>query len=278
VLPSYESLCKYAFDAGSECRPDSGCRRCPRAAELVASEARELFESRDAQEEALAAAERLVAVSRCVAEACVAWSGRRATVVHPISGPGSIQAADPTGPVLLVSSRWTENKGLALLEPLCQALEHRHVVITERGLPPAVRNRLRQYEHVRVVNSPMTELIEGAGVLLVPSQWPEPFGRVAYEGLAAGVPTLAAAVGGLTEFVPPGQLVRPPGSLQAWVEAVRRLEDPLAWEDARRTGLAAARALHSDSARRLEAVLYEAAAVVTGSDGVQTGRLRAGTG
>jgi hypothetical protein len=59
---------------------------------------------------------------------------------------------------------------------------------------------------------------------------------------------------------------------------VRRLEDPLAWEDTRRTGLAAARALHSDSARRLEAVLYEAAAVVTGSDGVQTGRLRAGTG
>ncbi|MDX6511322.1 MAG: hypothetical protein QOE36_826, partial [Gaiellaceae bacterium] len=42
VLPSYESLCKHAFDAASACTPRSGCRTCPAALGLAPEERREL--------------------------------------------------------------------------------------------------------------------------------------------------------------------------------------------------------------------------------------------
>jgi glycosyltransferase involved in cell wall biosynthesis len=42
-------------------------------------------------------------------------------------------------------------------------------------------------------------------LLVVPSEFEEPFGMVAIEGMAAGVPVLATRRGGLPEFVLPGQ-------------------------------------------------------------------------
>jgi glycosyltransferase involved in cell wall biosynthesis len=272
LLPSYEGLCKYAFDTGSRCRPESGCRDCPRAAELDASEAAELRESRQAHKRALTAADRLVAPSRTVAEACATWTGREPEVIPPVTGAEPLQPARVEGFVLLAASRWNENKGVALLEPLCRALGPRGMVVTEPGLPDPVRDSLRRLDHVRMVTGTMDQLLPRAGALLVPSQWPEPFGRVAFEGLAAGVPTLASAVGGLAEFVPPGQLVAPAASVRAWVRSVRRLEEPAAWEAARRAGVAAARALIVDPPlARLEAVVYEA----TGRDRDGAGGLRA---
>jgi hypothetical protein len=171
-------------------------------------------------------------------------------------------APHPRGPILLVASRWIKNKGLDLLVPLCRALDHREVWVTEHGLSSGLRADLTHLEHVRLVgNLPMGRLLSGAGVLLVPSRWPEPFGRVAFEGLAAGVPTLASAVGGLREFVPPAQLVEPPDLVPAWIAAVRRLEHEASWRAARRDGIAAASAvMRRAPLARLEDVIREVAA------------------
>jgi glycosyltransferase involved in cell wall biosynthesis len=163
--------------------------------------------------------------------------------------------------VLLVATRWSENKGLGLLAALGRALAPRRVAVTADGLPGSARAALRRLENVRVVaNAPMPELLRDARLLLVPSQLPESFGRVAFEGMAAGVPTLAAGVGGLREFVPAGQLVEPPGSVDAWTAAVRRLDEPAAWNAARAAGRAAARAVVADPPPgRWERILAEAA-------------------
>lgn len=64
-----------------------------------------------------------------------------------------------------------------------------------------------------------------AGVAVVPSVWPEPFGMVAVEAMAAGVPVVAAAGGGLAEIVVDGvtgALVRP-GDPAGLARAVRDL-------------------------------------------------------
>lgn len=64
-----------------------------------------------------------------------------------------------------------------------------------------------------------------AGVAVVPSVWPEPFGMVAVEALTAGVPVVASATGGLIDIVDDevtGLLV-PPGDADALAAAVRRL-------------------------------------------------------
>ncbi len=49
------------------------------------------------------------------------------------------------------------------------------------------------------------ELMGDASVLIMPSEWHEPFGRVVIEAFAKGTPVVAARMGGLTELVTAGQ-------------------------------------------------------------------------
>jgi glycosyltransferase involved in cell wall biosynthesis len=64
-------------------------------------------------------------------------------------------------------------------------------------------------EHVtflgRVPAAEMPRLMHEADVLLVPSQWPEPFARVVLEGMASGLVVVATRLGGTSEIVVDGR-------------------------------------------------------------------------
>jgi len=49
------------------------------------------------------------------------------------------------------------------------------------------------------------ELLREADVLIVPSLWPEPFGMVGIEAASVGLPAVAYAVGGIVDWLRPGQ-------------------------------------------------------------------------
>jgi D-inositol-3-phosphate glycosyltransferase len=128
----------------------------------------------------------------------------------------------------------------------------RHDVAAELKRLPNVTLRLAPGE--------ISDVLDGAAALIVPSQLDEPFGRVAFEGLAAGVPTLASDAGGLRETVPPAQRVAPRDDPGAWAMAIRKLEDPLLWQGARDAGVAAAgRVVAGRSLERIEDGLMAAA-------------------
>jgi glycosyltransferase involved in cell wall biosynthesis len=261
LLPSYEALCKYAFDAGSACLPACGCRDCEAAHALGPQERRELERARREHTWALSAASALVAPSQAMADAVERWTNRRPDVVPPvITTPGRVRAS-PKGHVLLAAARWRPNKGLGLLLPMAASLSPRRVVLTELGLPPPIRRSLERLPGVEVrACAPIEKHLEGAFAVLVPSLWPEPFARVAFEAMAAGVPTLASPVGGLGELVPSEQLVSPHDDPNAWAHAVRALEDPSGWREASERGLAAAEALLvPNPAARLEEIVVRAA-------------------
>jgi glycosyltransferase involved in cell wall biosynthesis len=83
---------------------------------------------------------------------------------------------------------------------------------------------------VLVPVGPIDALLAGAALVLVPSLWDEPFGRVAWEALARGVPVLASAAGGMAEHVPPELLVAPREDAAAWAAAIGALlGDEAAW-------------------------------------------------
>lgn len=75
------------------------------------------------------------------------------------------------------------------------------------------------------------ELLGDADLLVVPSQWPEPFGRVGPEAGVAGVPAVAFDVGGVRDWLTPGANghlapgERPDGAGLA-AAIVRALRDP----------------------------------------------------
>ena len=226
VLPSFESLCKHAFSATSDCAPEHDCASCPATARLPVGERGAMLASRVAHEHALSAAAELVAPGPALASACEAWAGRRPVVVAPVSPPLSPpRHAEPDGPVVAAAGRWSPNKGRDLLAGICRALAPRKVVVTDEGLA-GERDALAALANVRLARAPVRELLAGASVALVPSQWPEPFGRVAFEALAAGVPVVASAVGSLPSFVPAEGLIEPGAPIADWAAVVARLTDP----------------------------------------------------
>jgi glycosyltransferase involved in cell wall biosynthesis len=91
-----------------------------------------------------------------------------------------------------------------------------------------------------------SELIREADLVAVPSLWPEPFGLVGIEAGCLGVPAVGFAVGGITDWLIPGQsgelAPAAPPTAEGLSDAIRRaLADPVhhqklrigAWEVAR---------------------------------------------
>ncbi len=68
------------------------------------------------------------------------------------------------------------------------------------------------------------ELAE-ASIVAIPSLWPEPFGLVGIEALAAGRPVVASATGGVEEWLDDGRtgLCVPAGDAKALAEALSEL-------------------------------------------------------
>ncbi|MEK6950173.1 MAG: glycosyltransferase family 4 protein [Nanoarchaeota archaeon] len=68
--------------------------------------------------------------------------------------------------------------------------------------------------HAAVPQENVPALYAQADLVVFPSLWPEPFGRIALEAQASGVPLIASATGGIPELVSPGKglLVEPGNS------------------------------------------------------------------
>jgi glycosyltransferase involved in cell wall biosynthesis len=265
-LHGYETLCHWRFVLGSTCVPASRCRACPRTIALAPAERAARIAHADGHAAALRTAAALVAPSSVLADAAEASCGRRPEVIAPVSSAPSLVAADPDGPVLAVSSLWTRDKGADLLAPIARRLERGRRLVVQAGdgghhVPLPTELAMLPNVEVRTAPAETSELLPGSSVLLVPSQMPDPWPRVAFEGMAAGVPVLASDTGGLRESVPDAQRVRPHDDPEAWVYALNRLRDPEAWAQARARGRAAAVAiLASRPIARLVAAIEAAAA------------------
>jgi len=64
-----------------------------------------------------------------------------------------------------------------------------------------------------------------ADIIVFPSLWPEPFGRIAIEAMAAGKPVIGSAIGGIKEIIIPGTgMVVEPGKVEHLREAIKILQ------------------------------------------------------
>jgi glycosyltransferase involved in cell wall biosynthesis len=64
-------------------------------------------------------------------------------------------------------------------------------------------------------------------IVIIPSQWEEPFGRIALEAMLSQVPVIASKTGGLPESVGDGGiLIDDYGNVDRWVEAIEKVSTP----------------------------------------------------
>jgi glycosyltransferase involved in cell wall biosynthesis len=162
--------------------------------------------------------------------------------VHPDPGPGSgaggyaiyVGRLVPEKGLHTLIRAWTEADGLPPLKivgdgPLAPLLE--------KAVAAGTLEWLRHLPHEDVCR-----LIGEAAVLVVPSEWHEPFGLVAIEAFAKGTPVVAAARGALPEIVEDGRTglhfrAADPADLVVKVRAL--LADPAALARMRRAARAA---------------------------------------
>jgi glycosyltransferase involved in cell wall biosynthesis len=148
--------------------------------------------------------------------------------VHPLPEPTPL----PTRPRILFSGRVVEAKGV---ETLLRAAARLDVPLDIAGegwwLPRARRLAARLGLSGRVAflgwlnADELAKANDRAGVVALPSHWPEPFGLVGLEALAHGRPVVASRTGGIPEWLKDGEvgLLVPPGDEAALAGALAEL-------------------------------------------------------
>ena len=237
------------------------------------------FARATAGRQALARAGAILTASRFMAaEAALHGAAVAHTHVAPLptAFAGQVLPAPPAGSAttVLFASRLTPEKGVAtLLEAFALmrgaiALELAGTGISAAATARTVAahpraDRIRLLGHLE--NREMRDAYARASVVVVPSLWPEPFGLVGVEALAAGRPVVTTGVGGTAEWARAdlGVLVTPPGRPAELAAALDRVVADPTWEErAREAGSRWVREHHSASAHvaRLREVLAPLAA------------------
>lgn len=142
------------------------------------------------------------------------------------------------GKVLFVG-RYTEVKGgLLLIEAARLASKTRSLELAFAGTGPneaawrvaAERSGLPTTFHQWLERDALISLRREADLLAVPSVWPEPFGLVGIEAACVGLPAVAFDVGGIPDWLSPGEtgeLAPSPPTPHGLAEALERaLGDP----------------------------------------------------
>ena len=107
---------------------------------------------------------------------------------------------------VVFSGRLTETKGVRDVVEMAERAPDLDITVAGRGtLQEYVEAAARSLPNLRYVGfldqAAARRLVEGARVVVVPSRWAEPGGRVALEAMAAGTPVVAFPNGGLAEYV-----------------------------------------------------------------------------
>lgn len=270
ALPSIVSLHSFEYCAPT---PDEI------AAWGVSAERR--YPDRDETAWVLASATRIVANSRYLGDRMRMRHGVETAVVYPELVPDDVMIARErrrggwiTG---ICGHRY---KGADVFLALADAFPRERFLLVG-DVDPALAADFAARTNVRLLGRTTTRrFLAMSKVVVVPSRWPEPFGRVAVEAMANGIPTLVSRTGGLAEIVGDGALGVDQADARLGVDqaaaqlgvdqadaplGVDAFRDPEAWIEALRPLLGSAehRAEHGALGRTLAAPFMDGAATRT---------------
>jgi glycosyltransferase involved in cell wall biosynthesis len=183
---------------------------------------------------------------------------------------------DPNRVVLLYLGRLDPEKGIEVLFEALRRLADPSVELIVAGAPSPYRPDGERYAARLRSSAPpaarfvgrvddVRPLLWAADVIVVPSTWDEPFGRVPVEAMACGVPVIAARSGGMPETLS-GELeplLFDPSDPEALIAALHRscvgLGSTVRWHECLRE-IAVGRFSLQAEADQLEAVFSSSAA------------------
>jgi len=211
---------------------------------------------------AVLGAERIIANSKFMARLTRDGLGREAHVLYPeVDEPMPWeQRRDPIARCI-VAVATTKKKGVDIMIQLARSFPGEQFLIC--GLKPLTRYKTRQLTDpvlkniVPVGRLPTPATYALAKLVLVPSQWPEPFGRVNAEAVLRGIPVLASHVGGVSEIITDESLlISDFTNAEAWAKRLGELTDRRAL-DATRPAMLTCAATYAALMEQNRAVIAE---------------------
>lgn len=217
---------------------------------------------------ALGAADRVFTCSRHMQRFLQDRRGVRSEVLYQTWAPEEIPGAGPPrADGYVTAACGFHHKGIDIFLHLARAFPAERFLLAgdlDADIALSYRRILREQPNVELPGRLSTaELMRRSKIVVVPSRWPEPFGRVLVEAMASGVPALASATGGLAEILQGAPMgVAAFADRDEWVRRLAALlaSDALREECASRGRVLAAPFIGSATPRRFGAVLEDLAA------------------
>jgi glycosyltransferase involved in cell wall biosynthesis len=153
---------------------------------------------------------------------------RDAAVIYPVPSSKTFKVTEAHGDFITFFNP-TPRKGLDIVEQLVKEELSDHPFLFVEGFMDAGSHGIALKRSGNVVHarrSPDVATIYNlTRTLIIPSQWEEPFGRVALEAMYNQIPVIASNTGGLPESVGEGGLLIDDfANVDAWAEAIRKME------------------------------------------------------
>jgi len=145
--------------------------------------------------------------------------GRDSKVVYPTINFKDYRTEDNTR-TFIVMNQPEAHKGSSLFYDIARRMSAHRFMTVGRGEKESVKNCIFYGQTDPLLFFSHTKL------LLVPSMWPEPFGRISVEAMLNGIPVIASECGGLPEVIgDAGILIKDYRNADEWVTQIRRITE-----------------------------------------------------
>lgn len=221
---AYRLFCPEQFfkrDPLSECTGD--CRGCMSG--IFGYAARD---NRKAYRDGLKAASLVIANSNYMRNVIGHLSDIDAPVVYPTFDLDDWQQPGAKEREHILFIKPQERKGFSIFMEIARALPDQQFIVAGKT-SRAARTLLKPLPNVEMIewSNDMRDVYARTRILLGPSVWPEPFGRVFVEAASAGVPSIVSNRGGIPEAVGSGGiLIDDINNIANWLSAIRSFDDP----------------------------------------------------
>jgi len=174
-----------------------------------------------------------IAISQFVQGLLEQFYGIQSTVVPNFIDVDSFQRVKPTlrtehKPVVLYLGSLTKYKGALVLLQAVVGLDCITRIYGDGPLKPQLLDFIKEHHLDAAIYSPVPysgipQIYADSDIVVFPSLWPEPFGRIAIEAMAAGKPVIGSDIGGISETLKDAGVLVEPGDVDELRSALKKL-------------------------------------------------------
>ncbi|MEZ5335174.1 MAG: glycosyltransferase [Methanolobus sp.] len=164
----------------------------------------------------------VISNSYYMSEAVKEWLSLDSFVIYPFINKPNVEHHRPEYITMISPSK---HKGIEVFLEIADKMPDRSFLVVGNNPDKIDFSKYDNVKYLPWVNDP-AQVYSKTKILLVPSIWPEPFGRVCIEAAFCGIPSIASNNGGLPEAVGEGGMViNDYKNPEEWINAIKLLDD-----------------------------------------------------